>query len=383
MVVGYCEEDNKVPKSGLCISADAHVVEGPEVFEGLADRFGDAAPRLVLDPEDGDVLVGGGRRLGPPIGRNGIAGHYAQDPETIAMIKRGYAGLRPGAIDPVERVKDQDLDGVDAEVLYPSVLFAIYRLPDPQIISATFRNFNDWTANYASQAPNRLFPLACIPLHDVGEGIAELERAKALGHRGGCIPCVPPPGRPYSDHEYDRFWAAAQDLNMPLAMHIFTTASPNHGLPDWGRITNYALAHAGLAAVISDLICGGVCARYPGLKFVPTEWETGWIGHFIQRLDWAMHREPKAAAPEVTENPSHYMHQNFLFTFEDDRIGVMTREDIGVRNLMWGNDFPHHDSVFPRSQEVLDEIFEGVPDEDRYRITVANCCELYGLPFEY
>jgi hypothetical protein len=157
-------------------------VEAPEVFEGLADRFGDAAPRLVLDPEDGDVLVGGGRRLGPPIGRNGIAGHYAQDPQTIAMIKRGYAGLRPGAIDP-ERITDQKLDGVDAEVLYPSVLFAIYRLDNPQILSAIFRNFNDWTANYASQAPNRLFPLACIPRHNVDDGIAELRRVKKpAGH---------------------------------------------------------------------------------------------------------------------------------------------------------------------------------------------------------
>src|SRR5215217_4601745 len=136
-------------------------------------------------------------------------------------------------------------------------------------------------------------------------------------------------------------------------MHIFTTAAPNHGLPDWGPITNYALAHTGMAAVISDLICGGVCARYPDLKFVPTEWETGWVAHFLQRLDWALHRSPSAAAPEVTERPSEYFHRNFIVTFEDDRTGILTRNEIGVRNLMWGSDYPHHDSIFPRSQEVL------------------------------
>jgi predicted TIM-barrel fold metal-dependent hydrolase len=250
-------------------------------------------------------------------------------------------------------------------------------------VTATFKNYNDWTANSASQLPNRLFPLACIPLYDIDAAIEELERAKNLGHRGGCIPCVPPADKPYSDRDYDRFWAKAVELNMPMEMHIFTTAAPNHGLPNWGPITNYALAHTGLAAVISDLICGGVCARYPELRFVPTEWETGWVGHFLQRLDWAMMREPSAAAPEVTEAPSHYFHQNFLITFEDDRIGIMTRDDIGVRNLMWGSDYPHHDSIFPHSQEVLDEIFDGVSEEDRYRITVANCCELYSLPFEY
>jgi predicted TIM-barrel fold metal-dependent hydrolase len=369
----------------LCISADSHVVEPPEVFNGLEERFGEEAPKIIHHEEYGDILSVPGQPLRPNfgVGRLGIAGHYANDPETIEMIHRGYAGMRPGVMDPVARMDDQALDGIDAEVLYPSVLFAIYRIKNPHVVAAVFRNYNDWLANYCSQVPDRLFPLACIPLHDVDEGLAELERTAKMGHRGACIPCVPPEGRPYSDPEYDRFWARAQELKMPLNMHIFTTATTNHGLPNWGPIMNYALAHTGLAAVIGDLICGGVCARFPGLRFIPTEWETGWVGHFLQRLDWALLREPSAAAEEVREAPSEYFHRHFLMTFEDDLIGIMTREQIGVRNLMWGSDYPHHDSIFPRSQEVLDDIFEGVPDDDRYRITVANCCELYDLPFEY
>jgi predicted TIM-barrel fold metal-dependent hydrolase len=366
----------------LCISADAHVVEPPEVFAGLQERFGEEAPRIVHDDVRGDVLVIGAGQ-GFPVGRFGIAGHYVNDPETQAMIRRGYAGMRPGVLNPVERIKDQAIDGVDAEVIYPSVLFFVYGMRNPKVIAATFRNYNDWLANYCSQAPARLFPLCAIPLHDVDEGVAELERAARQGHRGACIPCVAPADRPYPDHAYDRFWAAAQDLRLPLAMHIFTGAQPNHGLPAWGPILNYALAHAGVAVTIGQLICGGVCARFPDLKFVPTEWETGWVAQFISRLDWALHRSPQDAAPEVKEKPSEYFRRHFLMTFEDDRIGIMTREEIGVRNLMWGNDYPHHDSIFPHSQKVLDEIFAGVPAEDRYRITAANCCELYGLPFEY
>jgi predicted TIM-barrel fold metal-dependent hydrolase len=374
-----------VANQKLCISADSHVVEAPEVFAGLEERFGEDAPRVVRHPEYGDTLVLPGRPIRPNfgVGRLGIAGHYANDPETIQMIRRGYDGLRPGVLDPVKRLDDQELDGVDAEVLYPSLLFGVYGMKRTEVVTATFKNYNDWLATYCSQVPRRLFGLAAIPLYDIDEAISELERARSIGHRGGCIPCCPPADKPYSNSDYDRFWAAAQEMRMPLAMHIFTTANPNHGLPNWGPITNYALAQAGVAAVISDMICGGVCARFPELRFIPTEFETGWVGHFLQRLDWALHREPSSAAPEVTENPSFYFRQNFLMTFEDDRIGVMTREDIGVRNLMWGSDFPHHDSVFPRSQEVLDEIFEGVPDEDRWRITVANACELYDLPFEY
>ena len=234
-----------------------------------------------------------------------------------------------------------------------ALLFGVYGLTTPEIVAATFRNYNDWLANYCSQAPDRLFPIAAIPLHDVDAGVEELERAVKMGHRGAAIPCVPPEGKPYSSREYDRFWAAAEELQVPLNMHVFTTAQRNHGLPDWGKIMNYALAHTGMAAVIGDIICGVVCARFPGLRFVPTEWENGWISHFLKRLDWALLREPDSADPDVTEAPSEYFHRHFVMTFEDDRHGIMTREDIGVKNLMWGSDYPHHDSIFPDRKSVV------------------------------
>jgi uncharacterized protein len=322
-------------QQGLCISADSHVVEAPEVFAGLRERFGDDAPYTEHVDGEGDFLrVKSRGRIGTNIGRLGVAGLYVHDPKTQEQMRKGYEGMRPGVLDPIERLKDQEIDGIDAEVLYPSLLFGVYALTTPEIVAATFRNYNDWLANYCAQAPDRLFPIAAIPLHDVDAGIEELERAVKMGHRGAAIPCVPPEGAPYSDPQYDRFWATAQELGVPLNMHIFTTAQQNHGLPDWGKIVNYALAHTGIAAVIGDLICGGVCARYPDLRFVPTEWETGWIAHFLQRLDWALLREPASAAPEVVEPPSHYFHQNFVMTFEDDEIGILTRDKIGVRNLM-------------------------------------------------
>jgi predicted TIM-barrel fold metal-dependent hydrolase len=372
----------------LCVSGDSHVVEPPEVFAGLVERFGENAPHVRWHPDGGEVLVIDGKV--PPaiagIARRGIAGapaDYMNDPETVARIKRGYAGMRPGVMDPTERLKDQDLDGIDAEVVYPSLMFGIYTIEDKRIVEATFRNYNDWIANYCGQQPHRLFPLACIPLYDVDLAIEELERAAKLGHRGACIPCVPPDDKPYSDRYYDRFWAAAEAAKLPLTMHIFTTAAPNHGLPNWGPIMDYCMAPAGLQRVIGDIISGGVCARFPGLRFVPTEWETGWVAHFLRRLDWSVQRTPHLASPDLKADPSEYFHRSFYMTFEDDELGIRTRDVIGVRNLIWGSDYPHHDSIFPRSQQVLDQIFAGVPAEDRYRITAANVCELYGLPFEY
>jgi predicted TIM-barrel fold metal-dependent hydrolase len=367
----------------LTISSDSHILEVPEIFDGLTARFGEAAPSIVYDPERGDVLMLGNGRRAASVGRFGIAGHYVNDPETQEMMRQGYKAMRPGALDPIERLKDQELDGVDAEVLLPSVLLAMNNVKDGAIVAATYRNYNDWVRNYAAQAPKRLFPTACLPMHEIDLAIAELERALREGHVGANIPCVAPADRPYTDHFYDRFWAAAQELGTPLIMHTITSTQPNHGMPDMGATINYGLLSFAMQRTIAEIICSGVCARYPGLRFVPTEWETGWIAHFLQRMDWSLIRTGAAGLPpELTEPFSHYFHENFWVTFEDDRIGLETRYTVGVRNLMWGSDFPHHDSTFPRSRQVLDEIFEDIPDDERLLITALNCRDLYRLPLE-
>ena len=366
-----------------CLSADSHIVEPAEIFAGLEQRFGDAAPRIGKDPDLGDVLITGPGR-GLPVGRLGIAGNRLDNAATHELIKRGYEGLRPGVYDPRERLKDQDADGVQLEVIYPSLCFSIFPIQDPRIVAAVFERYNDWLWDYCSYAPDRLMGLALIPLHDVELGMKEFERAVKKGYRGVCIPCTAPEERPYSDPAYDRFWAAAQEAGTPVTMHIFTSAAPGMGLPpSWGPIHSYALALAAGALTVGTLICSGVAHRYPELKFVATEWETGWVAHWLDRLDHATYRSRSAAAPELDMAPSDYFRRQFYVTFEDDEIGIMTAEQIGVDNMLWGSDFPHHDSIWPNSQKVLAEIFQRVPEdrraEYRRKMTVDNVTQLYGL----
>ena len=368
----------------LCISSDSHVVEPQDAFAGLEKRFGDKAPKIIRNA-DGDWLDLGNGKLGFGIGLSLVAGHDPGAPEVKEMAKKGFDIARPGVLNPVERIKDQELDGIAAEVLYPTALFLVHsNLDDLEIKKATLANYNDWLVNYCNQAPGRLFPLAVVQLDDLDEGIAEMERMAKKGAVGTCIPATAPPELPYTDSYYDKFFAAAQELEMPLALHVFTGRTANHGLPNWGR-QNYTMAFAGICRSIMDIIWGGVCEKFPGLVFVPTEFETGWTAHFLQRFDWGWHRAGglREFSGVMSMKPSEYWHRNFRITFEDDEIGIRTRDIIGVDNLMWGNDYPHGDSVFPDSQGVLNRIFAGVPDDERYKITAVNVCKLYNLPFEY
>jgi predicted TIM-barrel fold metal-dependent hydrolase len=199
--------------------------------------------------------------------------------------------------------------------------------------------YNDWTANYCSEAPDRLFPLACLQLYDLDAAIAEMERAKNLGHVGVCIPATAPPDRLYSDPWYDKFWQAAQEMKMPLTMHIFTGATPNHGLPFPAAMSG--LAFAGVVFTVRDLIFSGVCERFPDLKFVITEFETGWVGITLKRLDWNWFRGGGARTQAIPRRPSEYWKQNFLVTFEDARSASRPATSAARNTLMWGSDYPH------------------------------------------
>jgi predicted TIM-barrel fold metal-dependent hydrolase len=364
----------------LCISSDSHVVEPPELFEPLQKRFGEKAPRIVQHEERGPVLDLGNGKYGLSITGFLQAGFDFGRPDSREMLQKGYDMARPGVFDVKARLEDQELDGIDAEVIYPSIMFNVYQLEDQDVLQAAFASYNDWTANYCREAPDRLFPLACLQLYDLDAAIAEMERSKKLGHVGVCIPATAPPDRLYSDPWYDKFWAAAQEMDMPLTMHIFTGATPNHGLPFPAAMGG--LAFAGVVFTIRDLIFSGVCERFPNLKFVITEFETGWVGITLKRLDWNWFRGGGARTQPIPRRPSEYWKQNFLVTFEDDEIGIKTRYISGTNTLMWGSDYPHGDSVFPDSQGVLDRIMAECTPEERYEMTVKNVVKLYDLPFE-
>jgi predicted TIM-barrel fold metal-dependent hydrolase len=362
-------------------SCDSHVVEAPEVFEGL-ERFGERAPRIVneINGRQGTFLYWPKQNRPVPVGRFGIAGHRLDDPETYVRIARGWDGMNPGVRDPVARLKEQDQDGIVGEVMYPSLNMLTYSIDDPEVVQAVFQRHNDWIVDYCSHSPERLIGVGCLPLPDVDAAITELHRVAKKGVRGVAIPCTAPPSRPYSDPSYEPFWAAAEETGLPLTMHIFCGNTWDMGLPPhFNAISSYALSHASIAWTVETLITSGVAERHPGLQWVCAEWETGWLAHWLTRLDHAAYRSPQAAAPGLTLKPSEYFRRQFFATFEDDEVGVRTRDLIGVDRLLWGNDYPHHDSIWPHSMEVLGRIMKGVPEDEVRQMTWSNVLKLYGL----
>ena len=384
------------------ISADSHVVEAEEVFVGLKERFGDDAPRVTNAGTELDAIVipakgprgirkrmgWAGMRLRKSVSIERRSGHKPEvdelsDAEAVATLARGYDGLRAGIRDGACRPDDQDIDGVAAEFLYPG-FFGMFSFENTELLVACQQNYNDWLYDYADAANGRLFGLAAIPLQDPEAGAEELERVIKKGYKGGCIPCSAPAERPYRDECYEPIWSLAEEADFPLSMHVGTNAylpsqfRQKHAMRD--SILDYANAPATVQRTLVELICRGVAERHPKLKFVVSEFNAGWIAQWLDRVDQGLLRDHRFRMKEFTgERPHEVWKRQFYATIEDDRPAILTRELIGIDNLMWGSDYPHVDSTWPCSLDVLDEIFADVPDEDRAKITHENVKALYRL----
>jgi predicted TIM-barrel fold metal-dependent hydrolase len=374
------------------VSADSHVNEPGDLWVERIDKaFRDRAPRVV------DNLPG--RQTGsylvlediPPIHLTQGLG-AGKKPEELPNFfqQTTYKDARRGGWDPAERLKDMELDGVEAEVIYTTLGFRQFWFKDAALQQACFRAYNDWLAEYCSYAPKQLAGLALISLYDIEEAVRELHRCRQMGLKGAMIWASPPEDRPYSSPLYDPFWAAAQDLHMPLSLHAITGMGPeSQATRAMGReiqpVDRYLRAVTGADEVkrtLTVFIFSGVLERFPGLKLVSAENNVGWLPFVIQRWDQAHATSRYMQTTPLQLRPSEYFHRQVYATFIDDSVGVENRHQIGIDNIMWSSDYPHTASTWPHSQDIIARDFKAAPEAEKWKIVRENVIALYDLDLD-
>ena len=362
------------------ISSDSHILEPPDLWTSRIDpKFRDRAPYTVR--EDGKDLWYVEKDL-----KVGVTALFSQAGKRFGQREEiafggGPEDVRPGGYDPDERLKDMDADGVYGDLLYPSLGLLLFKVPDSELLSAMFRAYNDWLAEFCAAYPNRLKGVAMVNVDDVQDGIGELERARNMGMAGAMISVYPSPDQQYDLPVYEPLWAAAQDLGMPISLHT-STHRPGPlvgGLGENQTFTRRVNNEFWVKNSLSNLIYTGVLERYPKLRFVVVEFELSWVPFFLDRLDYT-YLERQAAATYRFKNdllPRDLFHNNVYLSFQEDDLGIQLRHIIGVDNLMWGSDYPHAESTFPKSQEILERILQGVPEEDKAKIAGGSAAKIY------
>jgi predicted TIM-barrel fold metal-dependent hydrolase len=365
------------------IDADCHVVEPPHIWDRwLPKRYHDRAPRLVKDEEGGDAwqFVPGG-----PLMYIGLVATPGMRFEDIKWKGFTYDKVRKCCWDGKARLSDMDIDGVDAEFIYPSQRTMYYFMsnPDREFHRAGIRAYNDYMAQeFCAADPERLFFLAQMPNLGVEEAIAEMRRCKEMGARGTIITAWPS-GNDDVTSEDDDFFAAAADMQMPVSIHINIQRKRNVKPVIEGPAAIANMALSGMMAfppIMFELITGGLFDRVPGLQIIGVETEVGWIPVALEQVDNFYWRNRAHTGIGIKQLPSHYFRNHFTCTFIQDRHGIINRHAIGIRNMAWSTDYPHHGCDWPYSRKIAGEMMGDVPASERYWIEAGNMVELYDLP---
>ncbi len=403
----------------LVFSADGHILEPTDLFltrlpEHLRDR--------AVWEEDFEVepLVEGGvrdfRRLHTP----GFEGW------TVSRF-RHFDGS-PNTGDPGRILEDLDFDGIDGQVMHPNLsLFGLYS-DDHELSMAHARVYNDYIIERFSPYFGRLRPTAPVPLTDIPDAVAEIERVAAAGFRGILLPAIPP--KPYYSRDFDPVWAAAQANGVQVFMHSQTggvkvddpasttlkvvmgqAAQVNMPIDERAAsqrmVTQCVYGPMVPQRIIVELVGGGVAERYPDLHFALIEFNAHWLASLVgsmdkcwvtgigQDPDWWLgywddtrppHDQPQMARLfRLNEKwpyplqPSEYVRRQFHVSFQDDPVAVASRHISGVSTIIWGADYPHAEGTFRGSRELIADQFADVPSPERAAMVGGTLGRLVGF----
>jgi predicted TIM-barrel fold metal-dependent hydrolase len=361
----------------LIISADSHVLEPTDLWSrALGERFGDAVPHVVED-------FHGYKGAYFYVGRTGEAVKIDELVDANHTNRR-LDDLAEAGRDPVRRLELMDRDGVAAEVINPTWGLWVPRIQNEEIRQACARVYNDWVLEYASENLDRLIAVAMIPIENVDWAVAELNRVIKKGLRGVMIGASPLEGTPpYRNSHYDRFWAATQQMDIPLTLHIVTGRARDpftcHGPEEREEVPRMFLDLFGEAAPIlaNEFIFGGIFDRFPRLKVFLSEFDASWLPILKYRVD-RIQRFP--GLRELKKKPaSRYISENIYVGMINDPLVKTLRYDIGVDRIMWGSDFPHPPCPYPNTTQNVGRLFDSVPAEEKYKMTAGNVINLYNI----
>src|SRR5205814_8715735 len=294
------ETEGDMAREYNLMSADGHLEVPPERWvHRVPEKYRDRAPHTVHLPDGGDALMIEGQPLLEANFLDLRAGRAEGTWQPFGLKVADAAGTGS----PEQRVKEQDQDGMDAEVLFAAMVAGpvFWRnIAHDEVYKAVIRGYNDWLAEeYCAVAPDRLIGMGVIPITNVDDAIAEMKHCKKLGLKGVLLGALPS-AKGYPTPEDDKFWAATVDMEMPVTVHVqFYRTGPRATQPtfkypkedpvimqrlrrpflEW--LCNFGLAPS---VSIAQMVLAGVFERHPKLKIFFAETRLGWVPFWLEHM---------------------------------------------------------------------------------------------------
>jgi uncharacterized protein len=379
----------------LIIDADGHVLEPPDVWERYVEPAYRARAIRVRRGGDGrDFLEIDGRpaRLTTPEMLGGFGGMGKTLEElAVASLSGRYAENAPlAATDPGARLALLDRDGISHALLYPSLgLQWEAEVGDAAYAQAHCRAYNRWIEEFCAGSGGRLVPIAHLSLGDVDGAVAELRRAVRAGARGAFVLPFTLSGVPHGHPTHDPLWAAAEELDVPIAIHTGIDP-PARGLHQrfdgltWPEGVLHGIWYLQLMftqavqQAFATFFVYGTFDRFPRLKLVILESGAGWLGFWLDRMD-ALYKGALRVTMPLRELPSTYVRrQCWISADPDERALPPVMRYVGADRFVWATDFPHsdHDADY---MEELRELITALDPDARRQLLGDNVARLYRL----
>ena len=376
------------PEELILVSVDDHLIEPPNLFDRhVPAKYQDQAPK-VIQQNGTDTWVFGDVRA-RCVGLNAVA---SWPKEEWGFDPVGFAEMRPGCYDVRERVRDMDANGVLSSLSFPSMArFAgqfFLEHPDKDLALIMLQAYNDWHIDeWCASHPGRLLPLAIGPIWDPELLAGEVRRVAAKGCRAISFSEAPYNfGLPsFHGHHWDPFFEACAESEVVISMHIGSGSSMPTTSDDAPIDIIITLpTHLAINAA-SDLLWGPVLRQFPTLRFALSEGGVGWVPYFLERVDRSYLNQTWTGQDFGDKLPSDVFREHIMTCFIVDDVALRVRDAVGIENIAWECDYPHSDSTWPRSPEILMEAFTraGVTDADEInKISHENALRWYGYdPF--
>jgi uncharacterized protein len=363
------------------ISADGHVCEPANCYVDYIDpKYRDQAPYIVTQDDGTDAFIVPGMRRPVPLGFIDGAGFGPRERLERAKTMK-FSDVREAAYRGAERVPYMDQDGLAAELIYASVGMGISMHRDGEYKDACMWAYNRWLAEMCADAPDRIFGMAQTAVLSVDQAIDDFQRAKDMGFVGMMMP-GDAIHEDYDHADYDALWECASDLGLPICFHILTSrAGSMHAETRGHALNNFLGIIRAVQDVVGLMVLGGVFERHPGLKLVVAESDAGWLPHYMYRMDHAARMNAEGGIIRgLSKLPSEYIRSNVYATFQDDLTAYHTLDLFPYDHLLWASDFPHTDSTWPKSRQLIAEQASHLTEEQHQAIFRDNTARLFNLP---
>jgi predicted TIM-barrel fold metal-dependent hydrolase len=386
------------PGKYYMVSADCHAQEPSSYLaEYIEPDYRQRIPRIERHDDGSEYMITEGNR--PQLVKRGTTAGTVQDQQSFERPEHNrqiQARMEPeddrrnkSGLTIEERLADQARDGIDVELIFPNKGLLCWATPDPVFADAMCGAWNRWAYDWFGGAggwnDGRTRPLASIATGDTGLAAASARWAAEHDFVGLCLGNSPVYGAKrwgnieYNDPAFESFWSLTEELGLPLTFHVSTGRDPRAVGGNGGAIINY-VCHSMETTIepLVQLITSGVFERHPDLQAGMVESGIGFVPWLLETMDYAYRVHHMWVRPVIPELPSAYFKRNCFATFQEDHVGLAAAEQTGVvENLMWANDYPHHEGSWPFSAQSIERQMGHLSDDSRAQILGLNAKRVF------